>query len=130
MNRIIYLPLYIIRTCICTVRYAEERFSNVPDYLKKKCKTQWFNVMDGKQISNVLLCSDMLTVYKLPVHRPKMCTFMGTKFNGHRFTVSQEPQCAKFSRVFTCPPIVEIHKTQCILPGLVYSNYMSHCGHD
>ena len=22
------------------------------------------------------------------------------------YTVSQEPQCARFSRVFTCPPIV------------------------
>ena len=34
-------------------------------------------------------------------------------------TVSQEPQCAKFRRVFTCSPIVQIHIKQCILPGFV-----------
>ena len=32
--------------------------------------------------------------------------------------------------MYTCPPIVYIHKTQCILPGLVNSVYMSHCGDD
>ena len=28
------------------------------------------------------------------------------KFQDYLYTVSQEPQCARFSRVFTCPPIV------------------------
>ena len=45
-------------------------------------------------------------------------------------TVSQEPQCARFRRVFTCSPIVYIHITQCILPGFVNSVYMPHCGND
>ena len=44
--------------------------------------------------------------------------------------MSQEPLCARFRRVFTCPPIFEILKTQCILPGLVNLDYMSHCGDD
>ena len=30
--------------------------------------------------------------------------------------VSQEPQCARFRRGFTCSPIVYIHITQCIYP--------------
>ena len=45
-------------------------------------------------------------------------------------SVSQEPQCARFRRVFTCSPIVKIHITQCILPGFVSSVYMSHCRND
>ena len=34
-------------------------------------------------------------------------------------TVPQESQCARFRRVFTCSPIIYIHKTRYNLPGFV-----------
>ena len=35
------------------------------------------------------------------------------------YTLSKAPQFARFGRVFACSPIVKIHKTPCILPGVV-----------
>ena len=44
--------------------------------------------------------------------------------NVEHFTVSKEPQCARFRRILTCSSINLIHITQCIVPGIVSSVYM------
>ena len=54
------------------------------------------------------------------------------EYNPHAVygTLSKEPQCARFRRVFTCSPIVLLRIKQCTLPSSVRSILIPHCDKD